>query len=62
MGMTDDALPLGGGPLEAPIDVERAALILVDVLELAEALPYSPKEGPAPLRLPKSTDEDGDGR
>lgn len=35
---------------KAPVDPYRAGRILVDVLELAEALPFSPKAGPAPLR------------
>jgi transcriptional regulator with XRE-family HTH domain len=40
------------GERKPPVDAERAGRILVQVLELAEALPFSPKDGPAPLRLP----------
>jgi len=38
--------------MEAPVDPYRAGRILVEVLELAEALPYSARGGPAALRLP----------
>jgi transcriptional regulator with XRE-family HTH domain len=41
-------------PRAAPVYARRAAWVLEQVLDLAEALPYSPREGPAPLRLPGS--------
>jgi transcriptional regulator with XRE-family HTH domain len=43
-------LQLELGARKAPVDPYRAARILVDVLELAEALPFTPNSGPAPLR------------
>jgi transcriptional regulator with XRE-family HTH domain len=45
-------LQLELGERVAPVDPHRAGRILVDVLELAEALPFAPKAGPAPLRHP----------
>jgi len=42
-------------PRAAPVPTRRAARILEQVLDLAEALPYSPQEGPAPLKLPDAT-------
>lgn len=36
-------LELGLAPRKPPVDVERASDILVQVLELAEALPYRPR-------------------
>jgi transcriptional regulator with XRE-family HTH domain len=41
---------LGLAERRPPVDPVRAGEILVQVLELAEALPYAPKDGPAPLR------------
>lgn len=35
-----------------PVDPQRAGDILVQVLELAEALPFAPKDGPAVSPLP----------
>lgn len=35
---------LGLSPRKPPVDAERASRILVQVLELAEALPYSPRQ------------------
>jgi transcriptional regulator with XRE-family HTH domain len=43
---------LGLSERRPPVDPVRAGRILVQVLELAEALPYAPKDGPAPLRHP----------
>ncbi len=45
-------LQLELGKRLAPVDPYRAGRILVEVLELAEALPFTPKGGPAALRLP----------
>jgi transcriptional regulator with XRE-family HTH domain len=39
-------------PRRPPVDAERASRILVQVLELAEALPYSPKPELGFPRLP----------
>ena len=36
-------LDIGVAPRKAPVDVGRASRILVQVLELAEALPYRPR-------------------
>lgn len=36
-------LEMGLAPREPPVDVERASKILVQVLELAEALPFRPR-------------------
>jgi transcriptional regulator with XRE-family HTH domain len=45
-------LELGLRRRRPPVDPKRAGEILVQVLELAEALPYAPKDSPAPLRHP----------
>jgi transcriptional regulator with XRE-family HTH domain len=44
-------LQLELGERKSPVDPFRAGRILVEVLELAEALPYSPKPDPSFPRL-----------
>jgi transcriptional regulator with XRE-family HTH domain len=39
------------GERKSPVDPHRAGRILVEVLELAEALPYTPKDGPPKIPL-----------
>ena len=46
-------LKLGLAPRKPPVDVERASRILVQVLELAEALPFRPR---AELGYPRLAD------
>jgi len=45
-------LELALTPRRAPVDVERASKILVQVLELAEALPFRPRPELAYPHLP----------
>jgi uncharacterized protein len=45
-------------PRKSPVDAERAGRILVQVLELAEALPYRPRPG---LAYPRLADRIGAG-
>jgi uncharacterized protein len=40
-------------PRTPPVDAKRAGLVLEEVLDLAEALPFTPREGPASLRVTK---------
>jgi transcriptional regulator with XRE-family HTH domain len=54
-------LELGLTPRRSPVDVERASRILVQVLELAEALPFRPRPKLNYPRLPDriATEEAG---
>lgn len=44
---------LGLRPRTPPVNAKLAGLVLEEVLDLAEALPFTPREGPAPLRITK---------
>lgn len=52
-------LKIGFAPRRAPVDAERASRILVQVLELAEALPFRPRPG---LSYPRLADRLATGR
>ena len=43
-------------PRTPPVNAELAASRLEQVLDLAEALPFTPREGPAPLKFSKPAD------
>jgi transcriptional regulator with XRE-family HTH domain len=50
-------LELRLAPRKPPVDVDRASRILVQVLELAEALPFRPRAELAYPRLPDRVDK-----
>lgn len=52
-------MELGLGPSQPPVDAERAGRILVQVLELAEALPFRPRPK---LTYPRLADRVATGR
>lgn len=53
---------LGLAPRKPPVDVERASKILVQVLELAEALPFRPRPELSYPRLPDRIATGGSGQ
>jgi transcriptional regulator with XRE-family HTH domain len=55
-------LDIGLAPRKSPVDVERASRILIQVLELAEALPFRPRAELAYPRLQNRLAAEGNGR
>jgi transcriptional regulator with XRE-family HTH domain len=55
-------LELQLAPRKPPVDVDRASKILVEVLELAEALPFRPRPELRYPRLPDRVDRRGAAR
>jgi transcriptional regulator with XRE-family HTH domain len=55
-------LDIGLSPRRPPVDVERASRILVQVLELAEALPFRPRPELGYPRLSEKTATEGPNR
>jgi len=49
-------------PRTPPVNAESAASTLEEVLDLAEALPFTPREGPAPLKFSESSRGAGEDR